>query len=394
MNRPHRSLACLAAFVLPALLAVPAKAEDRPAGSASVTVYVGTYTGPKSKGIYMMKMDPATGALGTPEVAGEVANPSFVAIHPTRKYLYAIGELPDFKGKKGGAISAFSIDPATGKLTLINQQSAGGSGPCYVAVDATGKVAMLANYGAGSVESLPINADGSLGEPATYVQHVAPPAAEGTKPLKPRGHSINPTPDNKYAVAADLGLDQLLVYKIDTATAKLTPHDPPFTALPAGSGPRHFAFHPSGKFAYNCNEMGMTATAYTYDGDKGTLTAIQTINTLPDGAERKGTSTAEVQVHPSGKFVYVSNRGHGSIAIFAVDEATGKLTAAGHQPCGGKTPRNFGIDPTGTFLLAANQDAGNIVVFKIDPKTGGLTATGATAEVANPVCVKFLTTGK
>jgi 6-phosphogluconolactonase len=354
-----------------------------------ITLYVGTYTGPKSKGIYMMKLDPATGALTKPEVAGEVKNPSFLVIHPNNKYLYAIGEIDEFKDKKTGAISAFSIDSATGKLTLINQQSSGGPGPCFVTVDGTGKNALLANYGGGSIEVVPLKDDGSLAEPTTFIQHIGS-SVDQSRQKEPHAHSINLTPDNKYAIAADLGMDKLLVYKFDADKGTLTPSDPAFTAIAPGQGPRHFVFHPNGKWAYNCNEMGLTARAFSYDGDKGTLTEMQSLSTLPDDANRKGASTAEVQVHPSGKFLYVSNRGHDTIAIFTIDQATGKLTAAGHQSSGGKTPRNFRIDPTGNYLLAANQGSDNIVVFRIDQSSGGLTATGATAEVGAPVCIKFM----
>jgi len=382
MNRP---LTLLATFFILTSFAVQSKGED----PKMITLYVGTYTGPKSKGIYMLKLDPATGALTKPEVAGEMKNPSFLVIHPNNKYLYAIGEIDEFKDRKTGAIAAFSIDPATGKLTPINQQSSGGPGPCFVTVDATGKNALLANYGGGSVEVVPLKEDGSLGEPSTFIQHVGS-SVDQSRQKEPHAHSINLTPDNKYAIAADLGMDKLLVYKFDAAKGTLTPSDPAFTAIAGGQGPRHFVFHPNGKWAYNCNEMGLTARAFSYDADKGTLTEMQSLSTLPEGANRKGASTAEVQVHPSGKFLYVSNRGHDTIAIFTIDQASGKLTAAGHQSSGGKTPRNFRIDPTGNYLIAANQGSDNIVVFKIDQTTGGLTATGVSAEIGSPVCIKFM----
>ena len=384
-----RLLAWIAVLLLPAAIAFEVKGEDLKNEGKAMTFYVGTYTGPKSKGIYMVKLDPATGALSTPQVVGEVKDPSFLAIHPSNKFLYAIGEVNEFAGKKTGAVSAFAIDPASGKLALLNQQSSGGPGPCFVTVDATGKNALIANYGGGSVECVAIKADGSLGEPSTFIQHVGSSVDQGRQ-KEPHAHSINPTPDNKYAIAADLGMDKLLVYKFDADKGTLTPNDPAFTSIAPGQGPRHFTFHPNGKWAYNCNEMGLTARAFAYDGDKGTLIEMQSLSTLPEDANRKGASTAEVQVHPSGKFLYVSNRGHDTIAIFTIDPASGKLTAAGHQPSGGKTPRNFRIDPTGNFLLAANQDSGNIVVFRIDQTTGGLTPTGATAEVGSPVCIKFM----
>ena len=355
-------------------------------------VYLGTYTGPKtkSKGIYVARFDPKTGAIGQPELAAEVKNPSFVTIHPSRRCLYAVGEISNFRGKKTGAVSAFSIDPATGKLTMINQESTGGDGPCWVSTDATGKVALVANYGGGSVESLPVKPDGSLGAPASFIQHTGS-SVNKSRQSEPHAHSFNVTPDNRYAVAADLGLDKLMIYDLNTTDATLKPHDPAFAAMPSGAGPRHLAWHPNGKVAYVCGEMGMTVTAFTYDGAKGTLTEIQTIGTLPQGTEPSTKySTAEVQVHPSGKFLYVSNRGHNSIATFAIDQQTGKLTATGNVPSGGKTPRNFRIDPSGTWLLAAHQDSDNVVEFKIDPKSGALTPSGISLTVGSPVCVKFL----
>jgi 6-phosphogluconolactonase len=393
MNRPLRRFARLAAVV--AVVALMFSASPAPrvqAEEAPMLVYLGTYTGPKtkSKGIYVVRFDPKTGALGQPELAAEVENPSFLAIHPSRRFLYAVGEISNFRGKKAGAVSAFTIDPASGKLTMLNQESTGGDGPCWVATDATGKVALVANYGGGSVESLPIKPDGSLGAPATFIQHTGS-SVNKSRQSQPHAHSFNVTPDNRYAIAADLGLDKLMIYDLNTSDATLKPHDPPFATMPPGAGPRHLAFHPNGKFAYVCGEMGMTVTAFAYDGVKGTLTQIQTTGTLPQGTESSTKfSTAEVQVHPSGRFLYVSNRGHDTIATFTIDQATGKLTATGHVPSGGKTPRNFRIDPTGTWLLAAHQDSNNVVEFKIDPQTGALTPTGVSVTVGSPVCVKFL----
>jgi 6-phosphogluconolactonase len=339
----------------------------------------------------MMRFDPATGSLTSPEVAGEVKNPSFVTIHPNRRFLYAVGEIDQFRGKKGGAVSAFAIDPKDGKLTLINQETTGGGGPCFVTIDATGKVALIANYGGGSISAVPVKPDGSLGAPTAFVQHTGS-SVNKSRQSEPHAHSLNPTPDNKYAIAADLGLDKLLVYKLNPADGTLAPNDPAFATVTPGAGPRHLAFHPNGRFAFVCGEMGMTVTSFAYDGAKGALAEVQTIGTLPQGTEPSTKySTAEVQVHPSGKFLYVSNRGHDTIAAFAVDPETGKLTALGHTPSGGKTPRNFRIDPTGKWLLAANQGSDNVVVFRIDEKTGALSPTGATATIGSPVCVKFLT---
>lgn len=371
-------------------LASSASGQDEKGGAKvnQLRVYIGTYTGPKSKGIYFSTLDLATGKLSPAEVAAEVTSPSFLAVHPSKKFLYAVGEISDFGGKKAGGVSAFSIDQATGKLTLLNQQTSGGAGPCHLTVDATGKAVMVANYGGGSVESLPIGADGKLGEPASFFQHAGTNAKTG-KPATPRGHSVNVDPTNRFAVVADLGLDQLLVYKLDPATAKLTPNDPPFTAVATGNGPRHFAFHTSGKYAYAINESSCSVTAFEYDSAKGTLKETQTITTLPHEV-RPGYSTAEIVVHPSGKFVYGSNRGHDSIAVFSVVPANGTLTAVEQKPTEGKTPRNFAIDPTGKYLLAENQASDTIVVFEIEQASGKLKSTGHKLEVTSPVCVKFI----
>ena len=348
-------------------------------------VYFGTYTGAKSKGIYCWRMT-EDGKLTRVGLAAETANPTYLAVHPSQKFLYAIGEISDFKGQKVGAVTAYAIDTATGKLTLLNQQSSGGPGPCHLDVDRAGKVVLVANYGGGSVQALPIKEDGSLGEPGTFVQHKG---AGDYEKRAPRGHAIVVDPTQRFAVACDLGLDQVLVYKLDAANAKLTPHNPPFATLAPGSGPRHLAFRPDGKFAYVINETLLTMTAFAWDGARGELKEVQTISTLP-GAKEKGFSTAEVYVHPSGKFVYGSNRGHDSIVVYASDEKTGKLTLVEHQSTQGRTPRHFAIHPSGNFLLAENQSTDNVVVFRIDPQTGKLTATGEKIEVGSPVCAVFV----
>jgi 6-phosphogluconolactonase len=358
--------------------------------SGAMRVYIGTYTGPRSKGIYLFQIDPTTGALSPLGLAGEAASPSFLALHPTKRFLYAVDEVDTFGGNKTGAVSAFAIDPASGKLALLNQQPSGGTGPCHVSVDGAGKNAFVANYGSGSVEVVPIQADGRLAEPSCVVQHHGA-GADPQRQEGPHAHCIMADAADQYVLAEDLGLDEVLVYRFDPAAGKLTPNDPPAAHVKPGSGPRHLAFHPGGQFAYVINEIALTITAFTYDAGRGALSEIQTISTLPAGtAANKKFSTAEIAVHPSGKFLYGSNRGHDSIAIFTIDEQTGKLTSAGHQPTQGKTPRSFGIDPTGTFLIAANQDSDNLVVFRIDPHTGGLTPTGVNVSAPSPVCVVFL----
>lgn len=350
-------------------------------------VYFGTYTRGDSKGIYLGKFDPQSGKLEDIELAGETANPSFLALHPTKPLLYAVGELGSFAGKKVGAVSAFSIDPATGRLSLLNQQSSGGAGPCYVAVDRSGGNVLVANYSGGSVACLPIQADGKLAEAASFHQHEGS-SVDPRRQQGPHAHSINLDPTNRFAIAADLGLDKLLIYRFDAERGTLEPNDPPFAAIAPGAGPRHFDFHPNGRYAYVVNEMGSTVTALRYDAERGALETMQPVPTLPRGFDGPNT-TAHILVHPSGKFVYASNRGHDSIAVFAVEESTGKLRPAGHASTHGKVPRNFGIDPTGRYLLAANQDTDNVVVFRIDPATGQLEATGQEVRVPVPVCVKF-----
>lgn len=354
---------------------------------SKLRVYFGTYTNKDSKGIYVSELDLKTGTLSEAVLAATTTNPSFLAIHPTKKYLYAVGEISEYEGKKTGAVSAFAIDQKTGLLTLLNKQSSIGTGPCHVVVDATGSAVLLANYGGGSVASLPVGADGQLAPAASAIQHKGSSVNPGRQQA-PHAHSINLDPNNRFAFCADLGLDQILIYKFDAKTAKLSPNDPPYGIVKPGSGPRHFAFHPTGKFAYVCNELTSEVTAFTYDSQRGALEEIHTLSTLPEPV--KGNSTAEIQVHPSGKFVYVSNRGHDSLAIFTIDQATGKLTAAGHTKTGGKTPRNFGIDPTGQFILAANQNTSDVFVFRIDQASGALAATGQSIKVGAPVCVKYV----
>lgn len=394
--RPHFRLAGIAAF----LVAVGcctlghaggnAMAPEKESAPGTLWLYVGTYTGGQtpSDGIYLLELDLATGSLTNKGAVAKLKDPSFLAIHPSRKYVYAVNELGQFNGKKGGGVSALEIDPATGGLKLLNQQSSVGSGPCHLTVDHTGKAVLVANYGSGSIACLPIHEDGSLGEASAFIQHEGK-GADPSRQESPHAHSINVDAANRFAFAADLGLDKVLVYKFDPDRGSLTPNDPPAAKIAPTSGPRHFAFHPGGKFAYLINEMSNTVTAFDYDASTGTLTEIQTISTLPAGF--KGRSyTAEVQVHPSGKFVYGSNRGHNSIAIFAVDPGTGRLTAAGHEPTQGKNPRNFAIDPTGAYLLAENQDSDSIVVFRIDPATGGLKQVGEPLSVPMPVCIKMM----
>jgi 6-phosphogluconolactonase len=352
-------------------------------------VFVGTYSGGQSKGIYRCEFDATTGKLSQASVAAEAHNPSFLALHPTGPLLFAVGEHADLGRMRTGGVSAYSLDPKTGALNLLNQQSSGGAGPCFIAIDPSGKDALVANYTGGSVAVLPIGSDGRLGMASAVIQHEGS-STDKQRQGEPHAHSINLDKADKFAFAADLGCDKLFVYRFDPLKGTLTPNDPPSVALPPGSGPRHFTFHPNGKFAYIINEIALTLTVLAYDAEHGTMEAKQTISTLPEGAKGTDFSTAEVVVHPSGKFLYGSNRGHNSISVFSIDEATGKLTLVQNETAGIKTPRNFNIDPTGHFLLVANQDADSVIVFKIDQTTGKLIPTGDSVEVPKPVCIKFV----
>jgi 6-phosphogluconolactonase len=355
-------------------------------------VYVGTYTGGESKGIYRLDFDTSTGALSNRQLAAEVASPSFLATDPTRRFLFAVNEVMESDGKKTGAVTAFAIDPATGVLTLLNHQPSGGPGPCHLAIDREGKNVLVANYAGGSVAVLPIRSDGKLGEATATIQHrgtsINPQRQEA-----PHAHCANFDAANRFAFIADLGLDKVMIYRFNPSKGTLTPNDPPSAAVKPGSGPRHFAFHPDGRHAYVINELGNTVTAFDYDPSTGVLTPRQSLSTLPN--DFHGTSyTAEIQVHPSGAFLYGSNRGHNSIAVFAIDPRSGELTATGHQGREIKTPRNFAIDPTGRYLVVANQDSASLVVFAIDPKTGALVPVGDKVSVPKPVCVEFVPKGK
>ena len=365
----------------------PMFAEALPADS-TMRVYIGTYTGGKSKGIYVARFDPATGRLSAPELATATPSPSFLVLHPSRRFLYAVGETSSVAGKRVGAVAAFSLNAKTGQLTLVNRQSSGGEGPCHLAVDRTGACLLVANYGSGSIAALPIRADGGLAEPGAVIQHRGS-SVNPARQAGPHAHFITADPANRFALTCDLGLDQVLVYRLDPAKAALVPNDPPFTAIRPGSGPRHLAFHPSGRFVFLINEMSATLTAFAYDAKRGALKELQTVSTLPEtfAGERSG---AEVQVHPSGKFVYGSNRGHDSIAVFSLDPKSGQLTLVEHQSTQGKTPRHFTLDPTGQWLLAENQDSDSIVIFRVDARTGRLSATEETVSVGAPACAIFV----
>jgi len=363
------------------------------AGSSSTTnteclVYIGTRASGNGKGIYLCRLNTTTGTLTSPKLAVETTDPAFLAIHPNHHFLYAVREAGGFGGTPNGAIDAFAIDPTTGKLALINQQNSGGQGPCHLAVDRSGQCLLAAHYGSGSVTAFAIHEDGSVGGVGDLKQHSGS-SADPKRQTGPHAHSVGFDLANHRAFCADLGLDKLFVYQFEPETASLTDNDPPFVSLAPGAGPRHFVVSPDGRHLYVINEINSTITIFNYDASSGALEETQTITTLP--VKFTGTNTtAEIAIHPNGKFLYGSNRGHNSIAVYSVDQRTGNLTSIEYQSTLGKTPRSIGIDPTGNFLLAANQGSNNLVVFRINPKTGRLAATGQTLEVPAPVCVTFL----
>lgn len=353
-------------------------------------LFVGTYTGPSSQGIYRIDFDATKGTLGEPALAAKMTNPSFLAIHPDGKKLYAVGEVGESGKRKGGAVAAFSLSPK-GELSLINDQSTVGSGPCHVTVDPSGRAVMIANYGGGSVASYRVRPDGGLEEAASFIQHKGS-GANKQRQESPHAHSVNTDASGRFVYAADLGLDKVLIYSLDAASGKLAPATPPHASVAPGAGPRHFCFHPSGKYAFVINELGNTITAFRHDAATGALTEYQTISTLPEGF--KGASyTAEVVAHPSGNFIYGSNRRGDSIAAFRVDQANGKLALAGFASEGVKEPRNFIVDPTGKWLLVGNQNSDSIIVFAIDQSTGVPKPTGVSVKVGKPVCLRLLAMG-
>jgi 6-phosphogluconolactonase len=343
--------------------------------------YIGTYTRNKSKGIYAYRFDPKTGNVTDIGLVAETSNPSFLAVHPNQKFLYAVNENRD------GKVNSFAIDAKTGHLKLLNQVSTKGDGPCHLTLDHTGKVLIAVNYGGGSTASYQVHDDGTLSE-ASFIQHTGS-GANKNRQGAPHAHSAVMSPDNKLVMVADLGLDKILEYKVDTGTGTLTPNDPPSGSLPPGSGPRHTTFSKDGKFLYAINEILSSVTVFSFD-PKGTLTDLQNISTLPAENQAKNASTAEIRLHPNGKWLYGSNRGADTIAMFTVDTKSGKLTAGPRVASGGKTPRGMNIDPTGAYLWVGSQDADLLTIFKIDQKTGALTPAGKTIEVGAPVDVLFV----
>jgi len=349
-------------------------------------VYVGTYTGALSQGIYVSRLDSATGKLSPPELAAATPSPCYLAVSADEKFLYADNGVDNFNGQKASAVSAFAIDQASGRLTLLNQKSSGGQGACYVDTDPGAKVLLAANYGDGSVKSFLLNKDGSIGADGSYIKHLG----SGVNPNRQataHAHYLHTDPSGRFALACDLGTDKVVVYAINRADGTLAEHS--FATVPAGSGARHLAFSPDGKFAHVVNEMGCTVTTFAWDAEAGKLTPVETVSALPPGEElQPGYTGAEIL--GSGNFVYVTLRGHDSITVLTADPQSGRMTFLQNVPCGGKVPRGLGIDPTGRWLIAGNQKADNAVEFAIDPATGKISPTGQELKIGSPVDVKFV----
>jgi 6-phosphogluconolactonase len=345
-------------------------------------VYIGTYTGETSKGIYAFRFDDSSGGLTPLGLVVETPSPSFLTSSANGRFVFAVNELQTFGGAAGGSVTSFAVDPASAKLTEISVQPSRGAGPCHLALDRTGRYLAVANYGGGNYSLFPVGADGRLQPAASVV------AGEGSEAgAKALGHAVGFDAGNRFLVTADKGLNKMLVYRFDVSTGALTPNQPPAAGLPTGSGPRHFAFHPNGRWLFTISEQAATITSFLWDQKSGTLTASGSVPTRPEGVTTG--STAEIAVHPSGRFVYGSNRGHDSIAVFSVG-IDGELTFVEHESTRGQTPRNFALDPSGRWLIAANQRSGTLAVFSIDQTSGALSPVGPLATVGSPVSILFM----
>lgn len=361
-------------------------AADKDSAKAEYFVYVGTYTRNTSKGIYGFRFNPSTGKMMPIGLVAAIPSPSFLAMNPNQRFLYATNER-EYEEKMGNKVSAFAIDPATGQLTLLDRVASQGDGPVHDTVDKTGKALVVANYRGGSLAVLPIKADGSLGEATASDAH-HPAAGDPPGRQRPIVHGVAISPDGRFVAAAENGLDEVRMYHFDAAKGTLTPTDPPFLKLAKDLAPRHPAFHPNGKTLYILNERGSSVTVLAYSEADGAVREIQTISTLPAGYAGKN-STGQLQVDKTGKFLYASNRGHDSIAVFAIDAAKGTLTPIEFVPIGGMTPRDFSLDPTGRWLFVANQSSNTLTLFHVDQKSGRLTSAGAPLDVPEPACVVF-----
>jgi 6-phosphogluconolactonase len=370
-------------------------------------LYVGTYTGGESQGIYAYGYDAASGKVTPLGLVAETVSPSFLAADPSRKFLYAVNEVHDYKGEASGGVTAFAIgDRKTGKLTELNQVSSHGADPCYISFDRTGKYALVANYTGGTVAVFPLSPDGRIGDASSVLKDAGALGPNKDRQEAPHAHWIEASARNRFAYVADLGLDRVLIYKFDAAKGMLSSGESSanpagysgigssgvkdfFSAtLAPGTGPRHIAFSADGNFMYVLGELDSSVTVFANDA-RETFRSIQKISALPAGFSGHN-DAAEIAMHPRGRFLYTSNRGDDSIAVFAIDRATGKLAFTQRVPSGGKTPRNFALDPTGKRLLVANQDSGNIVEFRINPATGRLKPIGEVAKTASAVCLVFV----
>ncbi|MHB1078502.1 MAG: lactonase family protein [Prosthecobacter sp.] len=355
--------------------------------AAEPVIFISAFASGEKAGIHAFRFDSKTGALQPLHQTTDVQNPFFLAVSPDQRFLYAINA-DKFGGADDEFVAAYALEGRTGRLKKLNQQSARGTASCYLDVDATGKAVVVANYASGSVVSLPVKEDGLLGEAATFVQH----SGSSTDPERQKGpnaHSIVISPDNRFALAADLGIDKILVYQLDAAKAKLTPNEAqPFAKMQPGSGPRHITFHPNGRHVYVINELANTVTCFDYTPASGTLTERQTIATLPDGFSGKS-YTADLKITPDGKFLYGTNRGHDSIASYRIAD-DGTLTLLSIDPSLGKGPQNLLITPDGRWLLCANMPGNSVVVFRIDGTNGKITATGTPVEMPMPSCIRWV----
>jgi len=363
-------------------------------------VYVGTYSEPilfgtgqilrgKGKGIYCYRFDREAGKLHLLGITEGVRNSSYLAFDPKRRFLFCVNEYKEYEGKASGAVSSFRIDPATGGLTYLNTKASHGTDPCHLIVDATGRFVLIANFASGSVSVLPIAEDGALGEAVEFIQHKGGTGVDPRRQAGPHAHAVAIDAANRFVFVPDLGLDGVVVYAFDDKTGKLTPHKTqPLVKTAPGAGPRQLVFRPDGKFAYLINELNSTMTAFAYDAGAGILAELHTLATLPPGYHGHSTC-AEVQITPDGKFLYGSNRGHDSLAIYALDAATGRMTIVGHEHTRGRIPRNFEISPCGKFIAAANQDTNNVLLFRLDPATGKIYPTGDVVDPGTPICVRF-----
>jgi 6-phosphogluconolactonase len=356
-------------------------------GAEERLAYVGTYTTDgRSEGIYRLTLNTETGALRLDGVAAKAANPSYLALHPSGRVLYAVNEVSQFGGEATGAVSAFAIARGSGALTLLNQQPSHGTAPCYVSLDRTGRVVLVANYGGGSITTIPVARDGRLQTAKTVVRH-AGTGADPVRQAAPHAHCIVADPANRYVLAVDLGIDAILTYRFDERTGSIAVVTPGAATKP-GAGPRHLTFHPNGRFAYVVNELDSTLAVFTYDGERGALDEVQVTAASPNGTVSDN-HPADVHVAASGRHLYASNRGDDTIAVFVIDPASGQVTPVQQIGSGGRAPRSFTLDPSGRFLIAANQRSDAIVSFRVDPSSGRLTPTGSAVELPAPVCVRF-----